>query len=161
MNCPSASPAFDALLSRALEASTAKDDSQDDATPTTSSSAWTPFRSPDFARMASAKFVSNVGSWMQAVGAQELMLTLTTSATLVALIQTAAGLPVLLLAVPAGAIGDLVDRRQLLIAAQSFMLLAAGVLAALAFVGLVTPWVALIVAVGASWSVPPVRQHLS
>jgi hypothetical protein len=38
--------------------------------------------------MASAQFVSNVGSWMQTVGAQELMLTLTTSATLVALIQT-------------------------------------------------------------------------
>jgi hypothetical protein len=56
-------------------------------------SAWGPFRSKDFARMASAQFVSNVGSWMQTVGAQELMLTLTTSATLVALIQTAAGLP--------------------------------------------------------------------
>jgi MFS family permease len=101
--------------------------------------------------MASAQFVSNVGGWMQTVGAQELMLTLTTSATLVALIQTAAGLPVVLLAVPAGAIGDLVDRRRLLIASQSFMLLAALVLAGLALAGLVTPWVllALIFAVGA------------
>jgi hypothetical protein len=95
---------------------------QDGATATTVSSAWAPFRSPDFARMASAQFLSNVGSWMQTVGAQELMLTLTTSATLVALIQTAAGLPVVLLAIPAGAIGDLVDRRRLLIASQSFML---------------------------------------
>jgi len=114
-------------------------------------SAWAPFRSPDFARMASAQFVSNIGSWMQTVGAQELMLSLTTSATLVALIQTAAGLPVVLLAVPAGAIGDLVDRRRLLIASQSFMLLAASVLAGLALAGLVTPWVllALIFAVGA------------
>jgi predicted MFS family arabinose efflux permease len=114
-------------------------------------SAWGPFRSKDFARMASAQFVSNVGSWMQTVGAQELMLTLTTSATLVALIQTAAGLPVVLLAVPAGAIGDLVDRRRLLIASQSFMLLAAVALAMLALAGLVTPWVllALIFAVGA------------
>ncbi len=100
--------------------------------------------------MASAQFVSNVGSWMQTVGAQELMLTLTTSATLVALIQTAAGLPVVLLAVPAGAIGDLVDRRWLLIASQSFMLIAAALLAGLALAGLVTPWVllALIFAVG-------------
>jgi len=49
---------------------------------------------------------------MQTVGAQELMLTLT-SATLVAWIQTAAGLPVVLLSVPASAIGDLVDRRRL------------------------------------------------
>ena len=94
--------------------------------------------------MASAQFVSNVGSWMQTVGAQELMLTLTTSATLVALIQTAAGLPVVLLAVPAGAIGDLVDRRRLLIASQSFMLVAAAVLAGLALAGLVTPWVLLL-----------------
>jgi predicted MFS family arabinose efflux permease len=101
--------------------------------------------------MASAQFVSNIGGWMQTVGAQELMLTLTTSATFVALIQTAAGLPVVLLAVPAGAIGDLVDRRRLLIVSQSFMLVAAGVLATLALAGLVTPWVllALIFAVGA------------
>jgi predicted MFS family arabinose efflux permease len=100
--------------------------------------------------MASAQFVSNVGSWMQTVGAQELMLTLTTSATLVALIQTAAGLPVILLAVPAGAIGDLVDRRRLLLVSQSFMLLAAVALAGLALAGQVTPWVllALIFAVG-------------
>ena len=100
--------------------------------------------------MASTQLVSNVGSWMQTVGAQELMLTLTTSATLVALIQTAAGLPVVLLAVLAGAIGDLVDRRRLLIVSQSFMLIAAAVLAALALAGLVTPWVllGLIFAVG-------------
>ncbi|MFZ2050015.1 MAG: MFS transporter [Solirubrobacteraceae bacterium] len=124
---------------------------QGDAASMAGSSAWGPFRSPDFARMASAQFVSNVGSWMQTVGAQELMLTLTTSAALVALIQTAAGLPVVLLAVPAGAIGDLVDRRRLLVVSQSFMLLAALALAGLALAGLVTPWVllALIFAVGA------------
>jgi len=94
--------------------------------------------------MASAQFLSNVGGWMQTVGAQELMLTLTTSATLVALIQTAAGLPIVLLAIPAGVLGDLVDRRRLLIASQSFMLLAASALAGLAFAGLVTPAVLLL-----------------
>src|ERR1700690_835195 len=120
------------------------------AAPTASSSPWAPFRSRDFTRMASAQFLSNVGGWMQTIGAQELMLTLTTSATLVALIQTAAGLPVVLLAVPAGAIGDLVDRRRLLIASQSFMLLAAALLAGLALAGSLTPLVllALIFAVG-------------
>jgi MFS family permease len=134
-----------------MKASTDDAKPQDDPTPTPGASPSAPFRSPDFARMASAQFVSNVGSWMQTVGAQELMLTLTTSATFVALIQTAAGLPVVLLAVPAGAIGDLVDRRRLLIASQSFMLLAALALAVLALAGLVTPWVllGLIFAVGA------------
>ena len=133
------------------------------AAPTAGSSAWAPFRSPDFARMASAQFVSNIGSWMQTVGAQELMLTLTTSATLVALIQTAAGLPVVLLSVPAGAIGDLVDRRRLLIASQSFMLIAALLLAGLAFAGLVTPLIllALIFAVGIGQTLTsPVWQTL-
>jgi len=108
--------------------------------------------------MASAQFVSNVGGWMQTVGAQQLMLTLTTSVTLVALIQTAAGLPVILFAVPAGAIGDLVDRRRLLIGAQSFMLVAAAALAGLAAAGLVTPWILLAlifaVAVGQTFTSP-------
>jgi MFS family permease len=135
----------------AMNASSDEVEPEGHARSTTRSSPWAPFRSGDFAQMASAQFISNVGGWMQTVGAQELMLTLTTSATLVALIQTAAGLPVVLLAVPAGAIGDLVDRRRLLIASQSFMLLAASVLAGLALAGLVTPWVllALIFAVGA------------
>ena len=91
------------------------------------------------------------------------MLTLTTSATLVALIQTAAGIPVVLLSVPAGAIGDLVDRRVLLIASQSFMLIAALLLAGLAFAGLVTPLIllALIFAVGIGQTMTsPVWQTL-
>src|SRR5271155_4810488 len=134
-----------------MNASTDNPNQHEHLKPAGSSSAWAPFRSRDFTRMASTQFVSNIGSWMKTVGAQELMLTLTTSATLVALIQTAAGLPVVLLAVPAGAIGDLVDRRRLLIASQSFMLLAALALAGLALAGSVTPWVllALIFAVGA------------
>jgi hypothetical protein len=75
---------------RAMNARADSDNPRGGATSATRSSPWAPFRSPDFARMASAQFVSNIGSWMQTVGAQELMLTLTTSATMVALIQTAA-----------------------------------------------------------------------
>jgi MFS family permease len=113
-------------------------------------SAWAPFRQRWFAAMWSAQFVSNIGSWMQTVGAQWLMLPLTGSATYVALVQTASGVPVVLFAVLAGVAGDLVDRRRLLLVTQGLMLLAAAALGALALAGLVTPWVllALVFAVG-------------
>ena len=75
-------------------------------------SAWAPFRHRLFAAMWGAQFVSNIGSWMQTVAAQWLMLSLTTSAAYVALVQTAVGLPVVLFAIVAGTIGDLVDRRR-------------------------------------------------
>jgi MFS family permease len=105
-----------------------------------------------------AQFVSNVGGWMQTVGAQWLMLSLTTAAAPVALIQTAASLPVLLFAVPAGAVGDLVDRRRFLLVAQGFMLLAAVAMGALALAGLVTPLLLLVLlfalGTGQAWTSP-------
>jgi len=118
--------------------------------PAAPASAWAPFRHRWFAAMWSAQFVSNIGSWMQTVGAQWLMLTLTGSATYVALVQTASSVPVVLFAVIAGVAGDLVDRRRLLLITQGLMLLAAAALGALALAGLVTPWVllALVFAVG-------------
>ena len=113
-------------------------------------SAWAPFRHRLFTAMWTAQFVSNIGSWMQTVGAQWLMLSLTGSAVYVALVQTAGSLPVMLFAVAAGAIGDLVDRRRFLLVAQGLMLVAAVALGALALAGLVTPWtlLALIFALG-------------
>jgi MFS family permease len=115
-----------------------------------SGAAWAPFRHESFAAMWGAQFVSNIGSWMQTVAAQWLMLTLTGSVAYVALIQTAASLPIVLFAVLAGAIGDLVDRRRFLLITQALMLLAAAALGVLAIAGLVSPWLllALIFAVG-------------
>ncbi len=120
------------------------------ATGRTAASAWSPFRHRLFAAMWGAQFVSNIGTWMQTVAAQWLMLTLTSSAAYVALVQTAAGLPVVLFAILAGTIGDLVDRRKFLLITQTFMLAAATALGILAVAGLVTPWVllALLFAVG-------------
>lgn len=85
--------------------------------------------------MWSAQFVSNIGSWMQTVAAQWLMLSLTSSATYIALVQTAASLPVVLFAVVAGAAGDLVDRRHFLLITQTLMLIAAAALGVLALEG--------------------------
>lgn len=121
-------------------------------------SALGPFRSSAFRSMWGGQFVSNIGGWMQTVGAQWLMLSLTTATAPVALIQTAASLPVLLFAVPAGAVGDLVDRRRFLLVAQTAMLVAALALGLLALAGVVTPFLllALVFALGAgqAWTSP-------
>ena len=77
---------------------------------------------------------------MQSVGAAWLMGDLTTSPTLVALVQTATLLPVFLLGLPAGALADIFDRRRLLIVSQSWMLLTALWLAVLSFADLIAPW---------------------
>jgi MFS family permease len=96
-------------------------------------------READFRRLWSAQFASNIGSWMQTVAAQWVMLSLTTSAVLVTATSAAGSVPVLLLAVPAGALGDLTDRKRLILVTQLLMLLAAAGLAALALAGALTP----------------------
>lgn len=105
-------------------------------------SAWAPLRLyPIFRALWIAQFVSNVGTWMQTVGAQWLLID--ESPLLVSLVQTASSLPIVLLALPAGAWADLVDRRRLLLGAQLAMFLAAAALAAVAFLGIDTPWLIL------------------
>src|SRR4029077_8146622 len=97
-----------------------------------------------------ATIVSNVGTWMQDVGAGWLMTSLSSSPAMVALVEAADSLPVMLLAMPAGAIADIVDRRRLLIAAQVYLMAVAGLLAALTLMGVMTAWllIGFIVALG-------------
>src|SRR3954447_11833075 len=102
-------------------------------------SAWAPLRRPWFRALWTAQFVANTGTWAQTVGAQWLMGDLGGSALQIALVQTAATLPVFLLVVPAGALGDIVDRRRLLLLSQTSMLLSAAALAVLTAAGAVTP----------------------
>jgi hypothetical protein len=68
-------------------------------------STWAPLRSSLFRALWLAALVSNFGIWMQNVGAAWLMTSLSHSATLVALVQTATSLPFLVAALPAGVIG--------------------------------------------------------
>jgi len=86
-----------------------------------------------------ALLASNIGTWMQAVGAAWLMVELDASPAIVALVQTATYLPVVVVGVVAGATADLVERRRLLLITQVFMLAAAGGLAVLTAVDAVTP----------------------
>ncbi len=87
-----------------------------------------------------ASTVSSIGTWMQDTAGTWLMTSLTTSPLLIALMQTAASLPVLLLGLLAGATADIFDRRKLLIFWQAWMLGSVGILAVLTFVGYVSPW---------------------
>src|SRR5436305_13390582 len=84
--------------------------------------------------------VSNIGTWMHEVGAAWLMTSLTTSPLLVALLGTASSLPLFLFALPAGAIGDLVDKRKYLLFTQTWMTVVAGVLGVVTLFGWMTPW---------------------
>jgi MFS family permease len=101
-------------------------------------SAWAPLRRTWFRALWTAQFVANAGTWAQTVGAQWLMGDLGGSALQVALVQTAATLPVFVLVVPAGALGDIVDRRRLLLLSQTLMLLSAAALAGLTAAEFVT-----------------------
>jgi MFS family permease len=107
-------------------------------------SLWSPLRTPVFRNLLLANVVSDIGSFMQNVGAAWLMVSLHAGPMNVALIQTAATLPFLLLALPAGAIGDMVDRRRLILVTESWMLGVAALLAVATLLGWMQPWLLLV-----------------
>lgn len=104
-------------------------------------SAWSPLRLSVFRWLWIATLASNIGTWMHDVGAGWLMTSLSPSAVMVALVQTATSLPIFLLALPAGALSDIVDRRRYLIVVQVWMASVAVFLAVLAFTGVITAWI--------------------
>lgn len=100
-------------------------------------------RHPVFRAIWLASMASNFGSMIQSVGASWLMISLAPGADMVALVQSSVALPIMLFALLAGAIADNFDRRRMMLAAQSFMLLVSAALAFAAFAGLITPWLLL------------------
>src|ERR1700678_1461313 len=80
-----------------------------------------PLREPTFRNLLTANFVSDIGAFMQAVGAAWLMVSLHSGPAYVALTQTASSLPYFLLALPAGSAGDILDRRKLILATETWM----------------------------------------
>src|ERR1043166_4556522 len=111
--------------------------------PPSHASTWAPLREPLFRALWIAAVASNIGTWMQNVGAAWLMTSLAPSPTMVALVQAATTVPVFLLALIAGALADVVDRRRLLLITQSWMLAAAALLGASTVMGATTPWLLL------------------
>lgn len=102
-----------------------------------------PFRHPVFGALWIATVVSNIGTWMQNAAAGWLMAGLTRDAFIVSLVQVATMLPVVLLGLPAGALADILDRRQLLIAVNAALTIVVAALGVLVWLGWVTPAVLL------------------
>jgi MFS family permease len=97
-----------------------------------------------FRNLLIADFVSDVGAFMQGVGAAWLMTSLSSSPLQIALIQTASALPFFLLALPAGSIGDIVDRRKLILGTEFWMLAIATILVVATFTHFISPWLLLL-----------------
>ena len=114
------------------------------ATTTDSGSPWSPFRQKAYLVLWGATVVSNIGTWMNDVGAGWLMTSLAPSPQIVAAVQAATTLPVFLFAVLAGAVADIVDRRRLLLIVNLLLAVTAMILAVLVQVDAMTPVLLLI-----------------
>lgn len=121
-------------------------------------SPWAPLSNRVFRMLWLAGLGSNLGSWVHDLGASWLMTDLTPSPLWVSLVQAATSLPIFVLALPAGALADVVDRRRLLLGAQLWMLLSAVVLSLVTASGHTTPALLLLatasLALGSALSMP-------
>ena len=113
-------------------------------------SAWRPLRHPMFRNLMAADLVSDIGTFMQGVGAAWLMVSQGAGPLFVALTQTASALPFFLLALAAGALGDIFDRRKVIITTEVWMLCVAVALAALTLLHWITPWMLLLLTLALS-----------
>lgn len=97
-------------------------------------------RYPLFRRVWTASLISNLGHLMLGVGAAWEMARIAPSAQMVALVQTAMMLPLMLVSVPAGAVADMFDRRRIALWGLAISMVSAAALTAMAAAGLLTPW---------------------
>ena len=104
-------------------------------------SAWSPLKIQMFRALWLATIASNIGTWMHDIGAGWLMTSLSPTPVMVALVQTATTLPILFLALPAGALADIVDRRRYLLVVQVWLAGVAALLAGLTLMGAMTAWI--------------------
>ena len=107
--------------------------------PDTTTSTWTPLRAKAFRWLWVASLVSNVGTWMQTVGAQWLLVHAANAAILVSLVQTADMLPDVLFAIIGGVLADILDRRRLIISVQAGLAVTGALLATLTITGHMSP----------------------
>ena len=89
--------------------------------PVAAGGGFAPLRHPVFAVLWAATILGNVGSFMRDVASAWLVTDLSASPAAVAMIQAAGTLPMFLLAIPAGVLSDILDRRRFLIGVQVFL----------------------------------------
>ncbi|SDN93938.1 Predicted arabinose efflux permease, MFS family [Rhodoferax sp. OV413] len=87
-----------------------------------------PLAQPVFAVLWVATVLGNIGSFMRDVASSWMVTELSASPAAVSLIQTAATLPIFLLAIPAGVLSDILDRRRFLIGVQILLACVSGTL---------------------------------
>ena len=102
-------------------------------------SLWHPLRAPQFRNLLIADLTSDIGTFIQGVASAWVMVSINAGPLYVALTQTASALPFFLLALPAGAIGDIVDKRRLILLTEIWMAGCAIVLATLSLKAWLTP----------------------
>jgi MFS family permease len=115
---------------------------QDDEAPAKAKrrGALAPLKEPVFRSIWSASLLSNFGSLIQSVGAAWEMTRLTSDPAMVALVQTATMLPLMIVAAPAGAIADLFDRRRAALTGLCIAMLFAASLTTISALGHAGPW---------------------
>jgi MFS family permease len=106
-------------------------------------STYAPFRHANFRTLWIATLVSNLGGLIQGVGAGWMMTTISDQHSMVALVQGATTLPIMLFSLASGALADNFDRRRIMLSAQVMMMVVSVALAAFAYLGWITPWLLL------------------
>lgn len=96
---------------------------------------YSPLKNSIYRAIWVATFFSNVGTWVHTVTGSLLMTKLTTSSTMIALVQTCTMLPLFIFSIPAGVIADLYNRKTIVICAQILMSLLAFCMAIVTYNG--------------------------
>jgi MFS family permease len=116
------------------------------------------FRETDYRRFWTTQFISNIGSWMQAIAQGWLVYRLTDSPFLLGFVGFASSIPSLFLMLPGGVMADHLDRRRIVRASQWAQALSALFLAVAIRTGQISVWqiilASLVVGVAISFSAP-------
>jgi len=102
-----------------------------------SPSPWIALRHAPFRGLWQSGAAYFMGNAMQAMAAAWIMVELTGSAFLAALVQTAVFLPMFLLALPAGVLADTTDRRRLILISLAVQAVTATLIACLVMIGFI------------------------